>query len=68
MAKKVDYKLKTNIRCKAANCTEFLKQNLVSKDPDAKYCFKHHQVLVKKNPRYKMNGTKVIKLPNSKKL
>jgi hypothetical protein len=47
---KVDYTVLSNKKCRI--CGRLLKQNLISRNPDADKCFGHHMKLVRKNPKY----------------
>jgi hypothetical protein len=48
--RKLDFRVLSNHTCK--ECSKYLKQNLIDRNPDAQYCFKHQMKLVRHNPRY----------------
>jgi hypothetical protein len=50
--KKKDYRQLSNKRCVSDDCKNYLKQNLVDKNPNADKCFRCYQRLVKHNPHY----------------
>jgi len=53
MSKKQNFKVLSNKKCVV--CKRRLKKNLVDKNPNAKMCYKHYQMIICENPLYPLD-------------
>lgn len=47
---KIDFRILSNLRCQEPGCHKRLKQNLVNRHPEAKFCYRHDPNSKKNRP------------------